>query len=62
MKTHIRVKINNVLKIDYAKMRGVFRIRIDKTEWVKESDIIAAGAWGCLSQALAERQIEKSPQ
>ena len=24
-------------------MRGVFRIRIDKTEWVKESDIIAAG-------------------
>jgi len=43
MKTHIRVKINNVLKIDYAKMRGVFRIRIDKTEWVKESDIIAAG-------------------
>ena len=30
-------------------MRGVFRIRIDKTEWVKESDIIAAGAWGFLS-------------
>ncbi len=43
-------------------MRGVFRIRIDKTEWVKESDIIAAGAWGYLSQALAERQIEKSPE
>ena len=43
-------------------MRGVFRIRIDKTKWVKESDIIAAGAWGCLSQALAERQIEKSPE
>ena len=44
MKRHIRVKINNELKINYPKMRGVFRIRIDKTEWVKESDIIAAGA------------------
>ena len=44
MKRHIRVKINNELNINYAKMRGVFRIRIDKPEWVKESDIIAAGA------------------
>ena len=44
MKRHIRVKINNELKINYAKMRGVFRIRIDKTECVKKSDIIAAGA------------------
>ena len=44
MKRHIRVKLNNELKINYAKMRGVFRIRIDKTEWVKKSDIIAAGA------------------
>ena len=43
-------------------MRGVFRIRIDKTEWVKESDIIAAGAWGYLPQAWTPKADREKPQ